>query len=140
MTLTKPREGEFFFQEKTTDECLDGFQEMCTVVGAALFEVSGGLDGSAVALDARKPVSCGEPIFVGNTAVDTRAYFFPESASYVCDSGYTSSCQANGAFIWLKSCKVLSCGVPEEHHGNLAPDDEVFFPRGLPAGLHAALG
>ena len=29
-------------------------------------------DGFAVAPDAFKPVSCGEPIFVGNTAVDIR--------------------------------------------------------------------
>ena len=107
--MHKPREGEFPYKEKMTDECLDGCQESCTVVGDELVEVFGGVDASAVALDACKPVSCGEPILVGNTAVDTRAHFFKESASYVCD---TSSCQANGAFISLKPCKAVSCGVP----------------------------
>ena len=74
---TTPREGEFSYKERMTDERLDGWQESCTVVGNALFEVFCGVD--ALALDACKPVSCGEPISVSNAIVDTRAHFFPES-------------------------------------------------------------
>ena len=126
---TKPREGEVPHKERMTDECLDGCQEGCTVVGNAWFEVFGGVDTFDVTLYTGKPVSFGEPILVGNTAVDTRAYLFPESTSAVCDmddtttgvasrdTTFTSSCQENGTFISPKSCEAVSCGVSEEDHG-----------------------
>ena len=136
---TKSCDGEFHHNEKTMFECLDGYCAGGTVGGAASFEVFCRADGFAVASEAGKPVSCGEPIFVGNTSVDIHSYLFSESMSYVCDTGYTtkemasgdttftSSCQANGAFISPKSCKAVSCGVPEDDHGNLVPESEVFF-------------
>ena len=92
-------------------------QESCTVVGDALFEVFGGVDAFDVALDAGKPVPSGEPICAGNTAVDTRAYLFSESASAVRDMDDTTTRgdfgnmqalpvagQDNRTFVSPKSC------------------------------------
>lgn len=162
---TKHLEGKFYFNDTVTYECLDGYRIGGTVLGAASFEVFCGADGNSVVREVTKdvvysfhghsvaiglcePISCGAPIFVINAFVETRSYFFPEHASYVCDAGYTttglvsgeitftSSCQADGFFVTPKFCRPVSCGVPSDEHGDITPGGEVFFPASTSVTCH----
>ena len=113
------------------------------------FEVFCGADGFAVALDACKPLSFKELFFVGNTAVDTRAYLSRRARP-------PSVTRTTPRQEWLREippspapvrqmvpssrrsfAKRCPAAFPGDDNGNLVPDGEVFFPAPASATCHA---
>ena len=121
-------------------ECVDGYRVNGEASGNASFDVKCGADGKSIQLGSCSPVSCGQPTSMSNSFVDIREYVFPENASYICDSGYTTTgvpsgvtsftkaSQANGNFTTGHECQAVSCDVPEDDGGTRSPHGNISFP------------
>jgi hypothetical protein len=112
---------------------INKFESMCSI--------SGEFSIQHMNQDMCKPILCGPPPLLANTAAKSdNELRFMGTVEYACEEGYslndkdpsdnkfTSECTAAGIFSNLQVCKPLNCGTAPEVDHALAPSAEVFFP------------